>query len=109
MGKVDPIELMNSRYQMVTGYSLTNVNKIELVRYLEDVCEPHHSNFEILPWWKDQTKRYLSLQKIAKYVLVIPISTVAFKSTFSTSGRILDNFQILLTPKMVEALICAQN
>ncbi|XP_057520815.1 zinc finger BED domain-containing protein RICESLEEPER 1-like [Amaranthus tricolor] len=109
VGKVDLIELMNSRYQMETGCSLTNLNKSELDRYLEDACEPHDSNFDILLWWKDQTKRYPILQKMAKDVLAIPISTVASESAFSTGGRILDDFRTSLTPKMPEALICAQD
>ncbi|XP_057528733.1 uncharacterized protein LOC130807516 [Amaranthus tricolor] len=108
MGKVDLIELKNSRYQMEKGCSLTNVNKSELDRYLEDACELHDSNFEILLWWKDQTKRYRILQKMAKDMLAIPISTVASESTFSTNCRILDDFRTSLTPKMAEALICAQ-
>jgi hAT family protein len=75
-----------------------------LDRYLEDACEPHESNFEILTWWKDQAKRYPILQKMVKDVLAIPISTVASESAFSTSGRILDDFRISLTPRMAEAL-----
>ena len=109
VGKVDLIELMNSRYQMEIGCSLTNLNKSVLDRYLEDACEPHDSNFDILLWWKDQTKRYPILQKMAKDVLAIPISTVASESAFSTGGRILDDFRTSLTPKMAEALICAQD
>ena len=46
---------------------------------------------------------------MAKDVLAIPISTVASESAFSTGGRILDDFRTLLTPKMAEALICAQD
>ncbi|XP_024969617.1 zinc finger BED domain-containing protein RICESLEEPER 2-like [Cynara cardunculus var. scolymus] len=43
------------------------------------------------------------------YVLVVSISTVASESTFSTSGRVLDNFRSCLFPKMVEAFICTQD
>ena len=43
------IELMNSKYQMEIDCSLTNVNKSELDRYFKGACDPHDSNFEILP------------------------------------------------------------
>lgn len=48
------------------------------------------------------------LSCIAKDVHVVPVSTVASKSTFSVSGKVLDSFRSLLTPKVVEALICGQ-
>ncbi|KAL0290415.1 UNVERIFIED_CONTAM: Zinc finger BED domain-containing protein RICESLEEPER 2 [Sesamum calycinum] len=47
--------------------------------------------------------------KIAKDVLAIPVSTVASKSAFSTSGRVIDAFRRSRSPKMVEALICTQD
>ncbi|MFS7960908.1 putative HAT dimerization domain, ribonuclease H-like superfamily [Helianthus anomalus] len=38
-----------------------------------------------------------------------PVSTVASESAFSTGGRVLDSFRTSLTPRMVEALVCAQD
>ncbi|KAG1327774.1 putative transposase [Cocos nucifera] len=42
-------------------------------------------------------------------VLVVPVSTVASESAFSTSSKVLDNFRSSPSPKMTEALICTQN
>ncbi|CAN0903043.1 Zinc finger BED domain-containing protein RICESLEEPER 2 [Linum grandiflorum] len=46
---------------------------------------------------------------MVKYILDVPISTVASNSCFSTGGRILDYFRSSLTPQIVEALICAED
>ncbi|KAL2897681.1 putative AC transposase [Bienertia sinuspersici] len=46
---------------------------------------------------------------MARDILVIPLSTVASESTFSTGGRTLDPFRRFLTPKMVQALIGTQD
>ena len=46
---------------------------------------------------------------MARDVLAIHVSTVAFESAFSTGGHVLDVFRSSLTLKIVEALICAQD
>ncbi|KAL5760525.1 hypothetical protein ACOSQ2_019363 [Xanthoceras sorbifolium] len=67
------------------------VEKTELELYLLEKCEPANTKFDILN------------------VFAMQVSTVASKSAFSTSGRILDPFRSSLTPKMVEGLVCSQN
>ncbi|XP_074302385.1 zinc finger BED domain-containing protein DAYSLEEPER-like [Silene latifolia] len=57
----------------------------------------------------DNKKRYPKLSLMARDVLVIPVSTVASESAFSTGGRILDSFRTSLAPSTVEALICARD
>jgi hypothetical protein len=42
-------------------------------------------------------------------MFLLPVSTVASESAFSTGGRILDSFRSCLSPEMAEALICTQN
>ena len=49
-------------------------------------------NFEVLGWWKDNSSRYPMLSKVAKDVLVVPVSTVPYESAFSTGGHIVDPF-----------------
>ncbi|GAB4834038.1 hypothetical protein Ancab_039959 [Ancistrocladus abbreviatus] len=60
-------------------------------------------------FWKNSVHRYSILSLMARDVLAIPISTVASESAFSTGGRVLDPFRSSLTPRIVEALICAQD
>ena len=52
---------------------------------------------------------YSTLSRMAHDVLVVPASTVASESAFSTGRRIISDFRSRLTPKTVEALICLQD
>jgi hypothetical protein len=83
--------------------------KLELDHYLEDDLMPRTSDFDILNWWKANGPKYPTLQRIARDILAIPVSTVASESAFSTSGRLLSPHRSKLHPKTVEALMCAQN
>ena len=65
--------------------------------------------FEILGWWKANSDRYQVLSKLARDVLAVPVSIVAFELAFSTGGRILDPFRSSLSPLMVQNLVCAQD
>ena len=84
--------------------------KSELDVYFgEAIVNDDNNEFNLLLWWKVNSARFPVLSKLARDVLVVPISTVASESTFSTSGRVLDNFRSSLTPKIVEALVCTQD
>ncbi|XP_050245613.1 zinc finger BED domain-containing protein RICESLEEPER 3-like [Quercus robur] len=83
--------------------------KLELDHYLEDDLMPRTVDFDILAWWKSNGPKYPTLQRIARDILAIPVSTVALKSSFSTSGRLLSPHRSKLHQKTVEALMCAQN
>ncbi|KAK1377927.1 hypothetical protein POM88_024671 [Heracleum sosnowskyi] len=88
----------------------TTEKKNDVDIYLaEEPLNPMIAQFDILLWWKDNASRYKTLSMIAKDILVIPVSTVASESAFSTSGRILDPFRSSLSPKMLEALVCTQS
>ncbi|KAH9679903.1 BED-type domain-containing protein [Citrus sinensis] len=82
----------------------------EVERYLKDpVKDPINLKLNVLLWWKVNGSRYPILEKIARDVLAVPVSTVASESAFSTGCHIIDEYKSSLTPAMVEALICTEN
>jgi hAT family C-terminal dimerisation region len=66
-------------------------------------------DFDILAWWKLKTPKYLNLARLTRDILVVPISTVASESYFSTSGRTLNIVRNSLNDEIIEALVCAQD
>ncbi|KAI3783257.1 hypothetical protein L1987_42333 [Smallanthus sonchifolius] len=83
--------------------------RLELDHYLEEkVCSPN-IDLDILAWWKTNGMKYPILQRIARDVLAIPITTVASESSFSTSGRLVSPHRSRLHPSTLEALMCAQS
>ena len=46
---------------------------------------------------------------MAKDILTVPVSTISSESTFSTTGRIIEERRRKLRPEMVEMLTCMKN
>ena len=64
---------------------------------------------DVLAFWKSNEFRYPVLARMARDFLTIPISTVASESTFSASGRVLDQHRSSLSKETLEALICTKD
>ncbi|KAH1239115.1 Zinc finger BED domain-containing protein RICESLEEPER 2 [Glycine max] len=87
----------------------TSTMKTELDHYLEEEVLPRSSDFDILMWWKLNELKYPTLQAIARDVLAIPISIVAYESTFSIGGQILTPHRSRLHYTTLEALMCSKS
>jgi hypothetical protein len=85
-------------------------SKNNLDKYLGEANESLLNNFfDVLLWWKLNVHRYPVVSKIAKNFLSIPTTSVSLESTFSTGGRVLDDYRSSLKPTMVEVLMCASS
>ncbi|XBI14150.1 hypothetical protein VPH35_140782 [Triticum aestivum] len=93
-------------YESFLSSRSTRISKGELRNYLEDEVAPRNKALDLLGWWKDNAPRYPIMAKIARRFLTIPATSVSSESTFSTTGRILDDYRSSLKPVMVEALVC---
>ncbi|KAL0386971.1 UNVERIFIED_CONTAM: Zinc finger BED domain-containing protein RICESLEEPER 2 [Sesamum radiatum] len=100
---------MQERFQKFKTGGKSDVVKSELDKYLGEDLEVFQKEFDILNWWKVNSHRFSILSKIARDILAVPVSTVASESAFSTGGRVLDTFRSSLSPKIVQALICAHD
>ena len=105
---IDVNQLLNTKYKKEKG-TLESEKKSELDRYLCDECKKNDETFEILLFWKDPKRIYPILTMMAWDVHAMPISTIASESAFSTGSYVLDSFSTSLTPRIVEAPICAQD
>jgi hypothetical protein len=88
-----------------------NAPGAKLDLYLEERNVPItiDTHFDILAWWKVNATRFLTLSKLAKVILMAPVTSVALESAFSTGGHVLDNYQSQLNKETNEALLCTQD
>ncbi|KAL8491821.1 hypothetical protein ACS0TY_023436 [Phlomoides rotata] len=84
-------------------------SKSEVEKYLNEETKGDESKFDTLAYWKGNSLRFPILSHITRDILVVPISTIASESTFSTGGRVLIAFRSSLTPKVVQSLVCGQD
>lgn len=84
-------------------------SKSELQTYLDEPVhnpEGNSSTFSALQWWKEKSSKYKILSRMAADILAIPISTVAYESSFSLGRRVIDDYRSNLNEESIEALIC---
>jgi hypothetical protein len=104
------VSIVPSGFQSFLKSSATESSKSELLLYLDEANVPvEDENFNLLNYWKVNTHRFPVLAIMAKRFLAVPASSVSSESTFSTSGRILDDYRSSLKPATVQALVCASS
>ncbi|GJW60337.1 zinc finger BED domain-containing protein RICESLEEPER 2 [Tanacetum coccineum] len=64
------------------------------------------AGFDVLGFWKSKESMFLVLSHMAIDVLSVQATSVAFKSAFSTSGRVLSIRRTKLTPSSLEMCMC---
>ncbi|KAM3268108.1 hypothetical protein P3S67_031658 [Capsicum chacoense] len=104
---VGSFDVWQSQWKKYLEKETNSDDKSDLDKYLKDDVEKI-KDFNILNWWKASSERYPIVSRIARYVLVIPTSTVASESFFSTGGRVFDCYRSSLSVNSAEALSCGQ-
>ena len=86
-----------------SGASLAAIS--ELSTYLDsDIVNMFDDDFNILHWWHEHKPSYPVLSILARDVMTVPLSTISLEFAFSTTGRIIAEWQRHLGPEMVEML-----
>ncbi|XP_071728376.1 cyclin-dependent kinase G-1-like [Rutidosis leptorrhynchoides] len=67
------------------------------------------AHFDILAYWKEKESTYPILVAMARDLLSVQASTVAYESAFSVSGRIISERRSRLTPEAVEVCVCLKD
>lgn len=102
--------VVSSGFQLFLQSNATEGSKSELLIYLDEPNVPiNDKDFKLLDFWKVNAHRFLVVSTLAKKFLVVLASSVSSESTFSTSGRILDDYRSSLHLEMVQALVCASS
>ncbi|KNA13143.1 hypothetical protein SOVF_119460 [Spinacia oleracea] len=101
--------LKNKEFDSFSGGEFTGIPKSELALYLEEPRVPRANNLDIIDYWKSCQPRFPVLSVMARDLLSIPISTVAYESSFSVGGKILDPVKSSLKSSVVESLICLRD
>ncbi|TXG48267.1 hypothetical protein EZV62_027561 [Acer yangbiense] len=104
----DEMDSLDGFFSWNSESSVIN-EKSELDCYLEEKTLPQSCEFDVLGWWKLNGIKYPKMSEIARDILAIPVSTIASKSSFSTSGRIVSAQRNRLLPSTLEAIMCTQN
>ncbi|KAL6175712.1 hypothetical protein ACLB2K_052351 [Fragaria x ananassa] len=101
---------MDAYDAFVSGFS-KDTDKSDLERYLDETVLPrvNDKEFDVLYWWKKSGMIYPTLYKVARDILVIPVSTIASESAFSTGGRIVSPHRNRLHSNTLEALMCGRD
>jgi hypothetical protein len=81
-------------------------NASELISYLDcDTVNQLTDDFNILHGWHQHKLTYPVLSIVAKDILTVHVSTISLESTFSLTGRIIDEWRWLKSD-VVEILTC---
>ena len=61
--------------------------RIEFDHFIDEGVLKRSEDFDILGWWKSNGLKYLTLQRIARDILVIPVTIVVSESSLALVGN----------------------
>ncbi|KAG8500584.1 hypothetical protein CXB51_004492 [Gossypium anomalum] len=93
-------------YKWYLNESSTVSEKSQLDIYLEKPEFELNSQIDVLDYWSKISIRYNELSLLARDLLAILISTIAFESAFSMGKKVITPLRSSFKPKTVQAVVC---
>jgi hypothetical protein len=86
--------VVSSGFQSFLQASATECSKSELLIYLDEINAPSDDkDFRLLSYWKVNAHRFPVVSMLAKKFLAVTANSVSSEATFSTGGRILNDYR----------------
>jgi hypothetical protein len=83
-----------SDFHVFLQSSVTESSKSELLIYLDEPNEDiNNKHFNLLRYWHVNCHRFPVLSTLAKRFLAVPVSSVSSEQTFSSAGRVLNDYR----------------
>jgi hypothetical protein len=93
-----------------SGSSGPGAGLCELIVYLDrDNVAAYEDDFDISNWWHEHKLTYPILSIMDRDIMSVPASTTSLESTFSLSGRILEDRRWCLNAGTMEILVCIKD
>ncbi|KAB2041399.1 hypothetical protein ES319_D02G145600v1 [Gossypium barbadense] len=93
-------------YKRYLNESSTRSEKSQLDIYLEEPELELNSQIDVLDYWSKSSVRYNELSLLARDLLAITLSIVAFELVFSMGKKVITPGRSSLKPKTVQAVVC---
>ena len=61
--------------------------------------------FDVLSWWKEHSKEFPNLSRVARSILCIPASSAPSERDFSTAGFVIQERRTQLDPETVDDIL----
>ncbi|KAL3374829.1 hypothetical protein AABB24_006359 [Solanum stoloniferum] len=98
------------KQQVVMSHeSKRSANSNELSVYLEQQYDIDESDFDLLAWWKGNTKKFPLLSRMARDVLAVPVSTIPLDKVFKQDEVQIWEKENLLGDESVERIECLKD
>lgn len=102
-GEDEPVPSHRRRLSLFFGEDYRESSRDEWEQFLMEPCIPPDE--DPIHWWRDNTKRFKKLGRLAHRYLCVPATSVPAERVFSAAGLIVNRLRCRLSPEHVDMLV----